>query len=279
LDCRFEFSVFHTDRPRPRPTSCRLLSWGFVGTLAAFSSSGGVVGYYEIAATLIPILLFGGVVTDRLIPPRDAEWQQRHDVATWALLAAGVLAVTAEIMAITVVVTGIAGQLQRYVVSAALVSGILGAVGAFWLPWLRRSSQAGRESSPAFATAALVIGGLVAVYVLATSVNLATVEELEKNVRADAQVAFKEVKTAQSRLTRARVRKADVTQQLAEARESHERRVVRLLVVKRARIDRRIGTLHRRLDRLRAQGIASIVARIVAEQTQRELNYPARGQH
>jgi hypothetical protein len=101
---------------------------------AQSSSSGGVVAYYEIAATLIPILVFGGVVTDRLIPSESTPWRCHHTLATWGLLLAGALAVVAEILAISAVVTESAGLIHRYVVSAAIVGGILGAVWAFCFP-------------------------------------------------------------------------------------------------------------------------------------------------
>jgi hypothetical protein len=240
-----------------------------VEIFALLSSSGGVVAYYEIAATLIPLLVFGGVVTERLIPSAS-QWQPRHDRATWGLLCAGLLAVTAELMAISVVATGIANLIERYVVSAALVGGMLGAVWAFWLPWLSRKSEAGKGFSPGQAAWVLLVVGVAAVYALAASVNLATTEELEKEARAQVEMTLKETQEARHRLERADARKADVIQQVAEAREGHERRVVQLLIAKRAKIDRHIRELRTQLHKLENRtpfgSAASVIARTVLEQ-------------
>jgi hypothetical protein len=120
---------------------------------------------------------------------------------------------------------------------------------------------------------------VVAVHLLASSVDFATTKERNENALVQLQALGKQITTTKHRLVRARVRKAGVTQQLIEAREGHEKRLTRLLVVKRSRIDRRFAKLKRRLDELQAKDFFDSIAKVVGEVVQQSRSQAARGAH
>ncbi len=101
------------------------------------TSHGNQVAFFEIAATLIPILLFGGVVAERL-RPKDSEPAKRTWLFSVAIPVIGAIAITAEVVAINAVVTGNSNDAARLFVASALTVGLLAIIVALWLPWAER---------------------------------------------------------------------------------------------------------------------------------------------
>jgi hypothetical protein len=133
--------------------------------------------FFEIAATLIPLLLFGGVIVDRLRPPRDKEWRSWHSAVAFYLPVFGASAILAEITAIQVVVTGHSGDFARISVSLVLVVGMLSTIAVIWLPWIARMRKTSGTHSGGLALLAgallLVLLSVLTIWVLADSVNVA----------------------------------------------------------------------------------------------------------
>lgn len=98
--------------------------------------------FFEIAATLIPLLLFGGVVIDRTKPPPTSKWTNRHDFVGMVFVLFGGIAVWAETVAIGGVITGSATTLSRIFVSVVLLGGMALVVVAIAAPWLSRMREA-----------------------------------------------------------------------------------------------------------------------------------------
>jgi hypothetical protein len=96
---------------------------------------GDHMAFYEIAGTLIPILLFGGVVSDRLRPETYEPLSRIAKYALW-IPAFGTFAILAEVTAIVAVVTGTSDWWSRLIVAAFLTVGMLAIVVSLWLPWI-----------------------------------------------------------------------------------------------------------------------------------------------
>lgn len=94
--------------------------------------------FYSLAATLIPIFLFGGTFVAQLTrPPRGLS---HASLITRGILIPifGGIAITAEAMAINGAVAGETGDFQRGVIVFALISGLTVTVGGIWMPWASR---------------------------------------------------------------------------------------------------------------------------------------------
>jgi hypothetical protein len=116
--------------------------------------------FFEIAATLIPLLLFGGIIADRLRPPSEEDWRSWHSAVAFYIPLFGACAILAEVTAIQVVVTGDSGGLQRIFVSLVLVVGMLSTIAVIWLPWMLRMREA---EGTVFHRIAAAVGAVIAV--------------------------------------------------------------------------------------------------------------------
>ncbi|HEU4738759.1 MAG TPA: hypothetical protein VFS54_06725 [Solirubrobacterales bacterium] len=91
--------------------------------------------FFQIAATLIPILIFSGVVAERGGPrPRDS--YRRILLFAVGIPVFGTLAVLAEMVSISSLVIGSRGGLWVGFVAMTLAVGLVGVVVSVWLPWL-----------------------------------------------------------------------------------------------------------------------------------------------
>jgi len=92
--------------------------------------------FFETAATLLPILLLTGVLTQGLRPP--SSWQIAKN-RRFALICVGVtLGAFAELSALDAVVSGQPTDFQRTVVPLAIAFAIAGVGAAIVAPWLTR---------------------------------------------------------------------------------------------------------------------------------------------
>jgi|GEM_PF-6293631 len=114
--------------------------------------SGGPIAFYEIAATLIPVLFLGGVVLDNMHPPDPRKLKKELDksegehreygrfflfvIAVYYLPAAGVLVIVAEATALDVVVSKEADTAHALIVCIALLTGMVAVAAAVWVPWV-----------------------------------------------------------------------------------------------------------------------------------------------
>jgi hypothetical protein len=97
---------------------------------------GGQIAFFEVAATLIPILVFSGVVAERNGPqPQDSYRRTKAYAVAIPLL--GTLAILAEVISINAIILGGTGKFDVGFVASSLLLGLLGVVLMVWAPWLR----------------------------------------------------------------------------------------------------------------------------------------------
>jgi|SRR6478609_3746573 len=129
--------------------------------------NGGPIAFYEIAATLIPVLLLGGIVLEAVkAPPLDDEvkqagahdkgdqhprsgvseedasydhWRRRFRTRLVAqqIPLIGVVVVIVELVALDTVATGNTNWPRALLVGGTLVIGMMSAVFAVWAPWAK----------------------------------------------------------------------------------------------------------------------------------------------
>jgi hypothetical protein len=255
--------------------------WGVIITRPD-ALKGDVRAYYEIAATLIPLLVFGGVVTERVIPPKG-RWKAIHfGAAMWAIPASGFYAVLAEVLAITAVVTGEADALTRYVVSGAIVGGMLAVVCSIWLPWLagvrEESGQPlSRQTKWAIGLSVTAVG-LIALLGLASAVDVAATTERTREFEAVLQKNLDEQEAVRGRLIREMARSEGFQQEVVQAEEHHEARRFLALLAAQRRVGRLIDLDIREENRLLLES-ANLYRELVGLPTLKHLIYkhPPRG--
>jgi Nitrate reductase gamma subunit len=132
--------------------------------------SGGPITFYEIAATLIPVLFLGGVLLDNMHPPdpgklKKEESTRQHivlfGVVVYYLPVAGLFVIFAEAVALDAVVSRTADSFHALLVGLTLIAGMVAVVAAVWVPWvLKFGSWAKQELylSPRVILGSAVIG-------------------------------------------------------------------------------------------------------------------------
>jgi hypothetical protein len=181
---------------------------------------GDVLAFYEIAATLIPVLLFGGVVSQRLIPPAGG-WRPIHHRLAWLVPGGGCLAVVAEIVAISVLVTGTPDLLSRYLVSGTLVLGMLAVVGLVWWPWLEGVD---RRTPNSLCLLGISVAALfaAATYALASAVDVATTKQESAALRKAFHKSTDELEAARARVSHDEEEYESLDRQRESAEARHE---------------------------------------------------------
>jgi MFS family permease len=101
---------------------------------------GNQVAFFEIAATLIPLLLFGGVVAERVGPKGD---DPQHVLLLGVVIAIiGTYAIITEAFAISVVITGEPTTQAEVLSVTFLFGGMVGVVIAIVYPWYKKLRKA-----------------------------------------------------------------------------------------------------------------------------------------
>lgn len=99
------------------------------------NSHGGQLSFFEIAATLIPILVFSGVVAERNGPqPQDSHRRSKYFAVTIPVI--GALAVLAELVSISAIIVGPVSGSAIGFVATCLAGGLVAVILSVWLPWL-----------------------------------------------------------------------------------------------------------------------------------------------
>ncbi len=229
--------------------------WGAL--ISPDALKGDVRTFYQIAATLIPLLLFGGVVVERFIPPKR-RWRPGHFLATASVIPiVGFYSIYAEVLAIQALVTGETDTLTSYVVSGAIVGGMLAVICSIWLPWGLRAIQAIQKSGesvsrPMLWTVALptVAIGVILFLRLASAVDDARSTERARNYAMAAQKLIDELNVVRGSINREMVRSRGLQQELMRAKEFHEGRRSLALLTARNRLRQFIVLDRKKEDRL-----------------------------
>ena len=127
-----------------------------------YPASSDEIAFFEIAATLIPILLFGGVLVDRSRPPTDGKWSPPHVCLALALPLFGSLALLAEVIAIRAIMAGDAALFARVFVAGVLIAGMAAVVLTVSLPWVIGLQERSSDSLSRSAVASVAVVGLIA---------------------------------------------------------------------------------------------------------------------
>lgn len=103
-------------------------------------AAGSQETFFQIAATLIPILIFSGVVAERGGPQPEDSYRRIWFLAVGIPLF-GTFAVMAEMVSISALVIGPRGGFWVGFVATTLAVGLVGVVVSVWLPWLAALRQ------------------------------------------------------------------------------------------------------------------------------------------
>lgn len=140
-----------------------------------FHSFGSESAFYEVAATLIPLFLLGGVVFERL-KPRQNDSEKRAKWMAAAIPAVGLWVIFSEGVAIEALVSGNSTLMTRLIVASALSAGMFAVLISLWMPWLRHYKEKRSGVS--------IVGGTLAWYWVAgfAAVFLVTVYGMQEAV-------------------------------------------------------------------------------------------------
>jgi len=105
------------------------------------SGPGNQAAFFEIAATLIPLLFFGGLLAEKL-RATDGSSARETTLFAYGIPVFGGFAVLAEFLALSAVVVGRASWFATAVVSLFVASGLLTVIALLWHPWHVRLSRA-----------------------------------------------------------------------------------------------------------------------------------------
>jgi hypothetical protein len=103
---------------------------------------GSQVAFFELAATLIPVFLLAGLVTER-IRPHEGEADGRNFLNILLIPIFATLGLVAEFLSINAVATGYSVWPFRWFVAGFLIASMVLAILLLWRPWLDRLRQDG----------------------------------------------------------------------------------------------------------------------------------------
>jgi hypothetical protein len=129
-------------------------------------SFGSESAFYEIAATLIPLFLLGGIVFERL-KPRKSDSEERAQWMGAAIPTIGLWVIFSEGVAIQALVSGNSTLTTRLIVASALSAGMLAVLISIWTPWLRyyKEKKSGLSLTDGY-LAWYWVAGFVAIFLL-----------------------------------------------------------------------------------------------------------------
>jgi len=241
-------------------------------------SHGGEVAFFGIAATLIPILVFSGVVAERHGPqPQDSH--TRTLVYAFLIPVFGSAAILGELMSIGAVIVGHGSGFMVGFVAVVLTMGLVGVVLMVWLPWL----SAFKKRIPTLyrsvfwtSCVMLVVVGAATVFLIVDAVdsvgeveriessvlyfeheNDAVRDELNRNLqehdrlKVQLQVDARASAQARERLIQALAERAPTAViKSLELRVDQEFELMRLDAARAVQLDKEAGRLFKKQDRL-----------------------------
>lgn len=223
--------------------------------------SGNQVSFFEIAATLIPLLLFGGVVAERVGPTGlDSGRLMRLGMMVAVV---GSYAVIAEVAAIAVVVTGEPNLLAEILTMTFLFGGMIGVVAALVKPWysaLHGKSETRPRARLLAGMAGVVLASAASVALAVTLLGLDRAEEGQFSEARSATITQKTTEEAavRSRILVLRVATARVRRQATAAQSRGESPVILDSYADEAMTLKRMLVAEKKRDRRLVRVIAAL---------------------
>ncbi len=147
--------------------------------------------FFQVASGLIPALVFGGLISEKLRPPSGPP-RRRTWIASLVVVVVAQVVLYAEVIAITVALSGEADRLDTWFVALVLVGLTAAALGSLALPWYRNlfrgaSRAVGRRSL--YAGHMLMAAAALAAVVLAANLLTDAVRAEQDLQRLDAALS------------------------------------------------------------------------------------------
>jgi hypothetical protein len=180
----------------------------------------GERAFFQIAVALIPVLLFGGVLVERRERRRGSRLGRWEALSVGAIPVLASLAILAEAVAISCVITGRGNVVDRLLVMAVILAGMVAVALSTSIPATRElmegaASERARQYSrfaPAAVVIAIVVCGLAALPQLTAAIQ--TSEALADRKRAlELQAEAEEI---HRRVKAHRVREGDLALEVTE---------------------------------------------------------------
>jgi hypothetical protein len=219
--------------------------------------------FFEVAATLIPQVLLGGVLLERLQPPKSDEYTGRHVAIGIAIFLVGSFVVFAEVVAIRALVSGDSDGFDRAIVASALVLGVYGVVIAAAGPWLvgtfKSLGQAWWWLIPPAVMVVIVMSSTV--QLLVSVVNLADQTEEVRNFSKATDEYLRQSDAIQRQIERLERQRDQISNQIAKVAsdESIDPRVqaarLKLLMSQMKSVDKQVVVLLNQMARLDKENI------------------------
>jgi hypothetical protein len=138
--------------------------------------------FFQIAAALLPALMFGALLTDRLRPPKTIG--RHYGLAVFGVVAVATFLLLAETIAIEVAITGEPTSFERAVVVIAVMIASGGTLAVVLHPWLAKLPSEGRTTQVVGAVVLLAVVVLGSIRTLDSAIRFTTTQEQADQVEA-----------------------------------------------------------------------------------------------
>jgi hypothetical protein len=192
--------------------------------------------FYSLAATLIPIFLFGGAAVAHLSrPPRGAR-QMSLVVQAWMIAIFCSVAIVAEASAILAALAGEADDAQRGFIVFTSIAGMVVTAAGIWLPWVARVRRTtlsrGVKISTAVVPGAILLASAIPVISLMNkAVTVARESEEVSALSVAVQHHMDEVRDSERRIDEYRYRLGRLKERRALAIERGEPLVHKMVAI------------------------------------------------
>lgn len=143
---------------------------------------GGDRAFFQIAAALLPALMFGALLTDRLRPP--ATIGRHYGRVVFGVVVGATFLLFAETVAIKAAITGEPTSFERVLVALAVMIASGGTVAMALYPWIAKLPHGERAVHIVGAVALVTVVAVGSVRMLDSAVRFSTSEEKIDEINA-----------------------------------------------------------------------------------------------
>jgi hypothetical protein len=162
------------------------------------SVHGNQLAFFQTAATLIPLLLFGGVVAESLKPGGNEDEDKLWSMG-WRIAFVGTYAIAAEVLAIDAVVTGEWKWWTEIFVALFVAGGMAGVVFVLVRPWYKALNAKSEEGeNRAWRLKVAAIAAILGIGIWGGIEMLSNVDRAGESQRLEAIIGAISQKTAEA---------------------------------------------------------------------------------